>query len=657
MSMRATVLIMGAITFFLLACGVVFLKHGPEIGMSAIATASAASSPEGSGTGIDRSAARAAVPAPPDLAIRIDGSLRRAEPLELVTTPTGKWPIYSLGDIAPEARGDTGTVVEPGRAYLFNLASNPGWWSLCLTAFGEDRAHESGYPKSLFQETLYSVEVNGSRAEVRVAPGSMKCIDNGDPVPPDPAQILTAVKAGRLLPYGEAAFKAPFKAREPAYKPQKLAEMGYDPARIYDKAAVYDKVFGNVSVSGGEAPSSRGFVSDTDAAMIVAALSDDNGLWNTATRDAATQIRYALGLPYLVIQSRNHDLLRDPQKPLPGDRKYRVAGREKGVDQYGAPFWQPPAGYPGASLLDLSGAKDFKHRRDLAHMFNHGYAWWLATGDPRVALLMQAQAAWAFASYYPAADKARYQPVNAGNVQERATLNHFAAMWRLRDVMRETETSGAGLFWDDARMERMIADSWTEYKAYIKRLESGSGPEAISVRSARLIDGGGYSNFMMQNYGPELAYLWAQAGEPVLLQRMTEHFVIRLGKTGGIAGLDPGKSDSSVTWKTDGGLGYRNADGLAAFWRGASNIENKPTDRFDNASLPYTIRAYWLMRMGQDAAARGWIQPVDGLDAAIVKVEADIRRTAKWKSVGTLMWKHAAVPFGTDGLPALEAGR
>ncbi|MGB7404440.1 MAG: hypothetical protein WA906_02005 [Pacificimonas sp.] len=597
------------------------------------------------------------VPPAPNFVISIDGEPRTASPLETVTTPTGDWPIYFLGDVNPTNRPDGDAVIEPGKAYLFTYTDRPDWWSVCLSSYGQDRPHERGYPKNIFQEATYNVAVGSEQSTVRVAPGSFKCFDIGDPVEPSMARLREAIGAGRVVPYHSEAFSI-VGMDEPRFKSRELSRE-YDPARLYDAKAVYDKLFGNVSASAGEAPSSRGFLSETDAAMIMAVVEDRRRLWQQSSEEAGVQARYALGLPYLLIQSRNHHALRDPQKPLPGDRAYRIAGREKGVDQYGGPRWKVPANYPDFDGRRPTVGKEINHGRDLAHMFNHGYSWWLATGDPRAALLFQAQAAYALAAHYPTKVNG-YTGIRSGNVQERATLNHFSAMWRLKDVVDNLETTGVGLFWADDRANEMISESIEGHFAWLDdtgRLNTGA---AQSVEIGRVVDRGSYSNFMMQAYGPEVAYLWASAGRPELLERLAEHFVIRLGKAGGFAGLDPGKSDSAVPWRLGkdkkAPVPYRDADGLAAFWTGPANIENKPTDRFDRAPVHYAVRAYWLLKMAEDAVAKGWMDPVPELSPTIVKVEGDMRRTRSWRSQRNLMLKHAAVPFGTADAPTLSAG-
>src|SRR3546814_11614521 len=42
-----------------------------------------------------------------------------------------------------------------------------------------------------------------------------------------------------------------------------------------------------------------------------------------------------------------------------------------------------------------------------------------------------------------------------------------------------------------------------------------------------------FSNFMTQAYGPEVAYLWASAGDGALLSRIAKHMVWRINALGG----------------------------------------------------------------------------------------------------------------------------
>jgi hypothetical protein len=554
----------------------------------------------------------------------IDGRPVTPRPLDIVTTPTGTWPVHDLGAVAG------------GHAYAFRYEGKPEWWSLCIVRYATGAAEIDDRP--------YRARLGGRDIVLTALPGSMKCADNGEPVPASAARLRDAVAAGRVVPYSTAAFRG--WPRQPKLSPPTLpgADAGYKADRIYWRGSGYDKVFGNVSGSAGEAASSRGFLSEDDAVMIAAALDGNDSLFRRAAERNRVQMLYGLSLPNLVVWSKSH-LLRDPQLPLRGDRPYANEGREAGRDQYGDEgTWRVPQDYPYLAEIEAEAGKSYGHRRDQAHQFNHGFAYWLATGDPRAALLQQAIMAYALAANYqryPGRYRIRF-------VHQRTTLNQFNAMWKLHDVAQYATSANGRVLWPRARTAKMETDLWADWNRGIAALAKAADAKSRAATIARTIDDpyrGGYSNFMVQAYGPEAAYLFARAGRPELLRRIAEHLTIRLGGTGGAAGIDAGKTDSGQPLLAEGALPYRNAVELAAWWQAKS--PDKSTANFDGASAHYTLRAYWALRMAKDAVSRGWMADVPGLDTAIKRTDAARDATAKWRYANAIRWKHAAVPFGT----------
>src|SRR5690606_11420085 len=109
-----------------------------------------------------------------------------------------------------------------------------------------------------------------------------------------------------------------------------------------------------------------------------AALDRDGQAFTTAARQARTEVLYGLGLPNLVIWSERNHQMRDPQLPFPGDRPYTNEGSLAGGDTYGNEgSWTAPADYPYLEELGAEAGKTYSHKRDEAHLFNHGYAYWL----------------------------------------------------------------------------------------------------------------------------------------------------------------------------------------------------------------------------------------------------------------------------------------
>ena len=551
-------------------------------------------------------------PVPPPDGIAIDGRGAGVVPLGSITTPSGFYPVHDLG------------AVNGGRAYA--IADTSGAFDVCIARLPAAAMKIDDRP--------YRVGIAGAVTPLTVLPGSFKCLGRELPsAAPSPERLRAAVVAGRVSPYSRAAFAGWPRTPVLALEPLQGAAV-YRPDRIYWRGSSYDKTFGNVSGSAGEANSSRGFIAGDDAVLVASAGGGDAGAFAKAAARARVQMLYGLALPYLAVWSANHHALRDPQLPLAGDRPYRNEGGDwASGDNYGDEgSWCAPAGYPYLAEIEATAGTCYSHARDQAHQFNHGYAYWLATGDPRAALLLQATAAYALAANYQRHD-GRYRIRFS---YQRTTLNQFSAMWKLRDVA--INASGP-LLWSRARADAMVADIVADWSAQLARLDARTDAVGLMHRAAGSFDvTEHYSDFMGQAYGAEPAYLFASIGKGALLARLAANMVWRAKDVGGTRGLD--KTTGSAIVTIDGSATTREAVIARVMAR-----TDEPTASFDGAQAHYVLRAYWLLRMAKDAAARGWIAPVAGIDEAIAKMEAARDRTTAWKYLDTVAWKHAGVTF------------
>jgi hypothetical protein len=475
----------------------------------------------------------------------------------------------------------------------------------------------------------------------------MKCVDNGEPVAPSMERVRAAVAAKRVLPYSATAFagwpKTPARAlpRLPS-----VSDSTYRAGRIYGVSSSNNPL-GVISGQGGEYASSRGFLSGEDATLIMAAVDGEAGLFAEAARRTRMQMLYGLSLPRLVIWSSNHHALRDPQLPLAGDRRYFNEGNvssSKGDNYQDEGDWCAPADYPYLAEIGASASRCTTHTRNQAHLFNHGFAYWLATGDPRAAILLQAIQAYSLASSYQRhGDRYRFR-----FIYQRTTLNQFNAAWIARDVA--LHASGP-LLWSRARVDAQVNGLWADWKANIAAMDARSDAASRSMAMIGGIDfsdTGNISNFMMQAYGAEAAYLWASAGEPALLQRMTRNMILRFGKIGGTRGFygTGGGSAFTVTPRLDEGgvLPWSNEAELVAYVN-AKAATRYPSDSFNGAPAHYALRAYWTLRMAQNAVRRGWMKPTPNLDEAVRRTELARDATTQWKYARAIGWKHAARTF------------
>lgn len=556
-------------------------------------------------------------PLPPG-SITIDGGRLLPISLGSITTPTGAYPAYDLGKVAD------------GKAYLIRDAKADAG-DVCVAAAPDGDGS--------IEERAYAVNYANTNYTLRVLPGSLKCLGRDLPsAAPSMERLRQAVAAKRVMPFSAAAFAG--WPRTPALKADRSSynKLGYKPDRIYGRSASNNAI-GTVVGSAGEASSSRGFISGEDGLLIAAALAGDAAVFADAAEQNRVQTLYGLSLPNLAIWSENHNQLRDPQIPLDGDRPYVNEGALSGGDQFGNEGkWCTPSDYPYLSEIGATAGTCYAHTRDEAHLFNHGYAYWLATGDPRAAILQQAIGAYALASIYTGAyPDGRYR-TRFG--YQRTTLNMWSAMWKVRDIAR---TASGPLLWPKARSEKMVADITADWKAKIADMDAGT---SISERSSSIFRGFDlntdevYSWFMGPAYGPEAAYLFAVAGEPALLKRLAESAVIRLGMIGGARGYNgPDPIPSGFRLMPPGAkvLPYTDTASFVA-WVNANSTQS--TTSFEKTQTHYVIRLYWTLRYAKAAGLN-----IPGLDDAIAKAEAARDATKTWTSVPQIDWKHAAVPF------------
>jgi hypothetical protein len=561
------------------------------------------------------------VPPPDEIRVGISGAAREAEALGTIATPTGNWPVADLG------------AVGSGRAYLFRHDKNPAWWSVCITRApdGSGTIDEQRFDLTIEQK---GATVN---VPVTVLPGSMKCADSGEPVTPDMERLRAAVAARRVNPYSTSAFAG--WPRNPGLALSRLPNDGdgtWRSDRIYGRASS-SNALGIVDGQAGEAGSSRGFLAETDAAMIAAAVDGDEAAFVKAAARGRSDVLYGLSLPNMAIFSDNHHALRDPQLPLAGDRPYANEGNETNRDQYGNDGeWTAPGGYAHLAEIRATAGKKYRHGdRNEAHLFNHGYAYWLATGDPRAAILQQAVAAYAWAANYKR-QSGVYLP---RFVYQRATLNQFSAVWKARDV--SLNASGP-LLWERSRVEKMETDLWAGWTSMLAALDART--DAVGRMHSALFaydETEFFSDFMGQAYGAEPAYLWASAGHPELLTRLAQGFVLR-GRIGGTRGFD--NPDGSSFIKVDGSL--LTSDAIIEHIN--STRAGQAADSFDGGQAHYILRAYWLLRMTDDAAARGWMPPVPGVPEAIAGMEVARGKTRSWKYLPTMSIKHGGQTFSKE---------
>lgn len=528
---------------------------------------------------------------------------------------------------------------EPPPVREGELATNTGVWPVEVLAGGYKVGDEVFITRAPDGDGIIDEEMRAYRGVTfSLLPGSVRCVGTPGPTA-TPERMLKAIADRRILPYSLAAFEG--WAKTPTIKAE--PEIAYRPDLIYGRSSSNNAIAYTLSGQGGEYGSSRGFLSADDAHLVMGAVDGNEAQFAAAAEDCFSDVLYGLSLPNFAIWSDKNHCLRDPQTPFPGDLPYVNAGTSK-TENYGDEGKLTfAAGHPAIEIYDAVAGTAYQHGRDTSHLFNHGYAYWVASGDWRAALLQQAIAAYSLASVWQGA-----YPDGSTRTQfgyQRWTINMWSAAWKLRDVA--LHASGP-LLWDAERSLRHAHGVIADWKRRIAEMDAATDIYSRASSIFRGIDNGvtaddsAYSNFMIQLYGPETAYLWASAGEGMMLHRIAENMVLRFGRIGGTRGIY-GKGTGSAFRLLEGNtLPYDDADGLVRWTNDGNSL---PNDSFDGAAQHTVHRAYWALRLAEDAVRRGWCSPVAGLADAISAMEVCRAKKAPNKDLGVVSVKHGGVAF------------
>ena len=259
----------------------------------------------------------------------------------------------------------------------------------------------------------------------------MAIIQNGEAVAPEMRRVQEAIARGDVAPFAGDAYAANNMEPEvPArLRPNRLQSRGYNPHRAFDRKSTYDRIFGGHSGATGGGSSSRNPLSLWDSYALYAAAAGDDGKWQSVLPVLDVQAKYALSLPNMLIWSQNHDQLRDPGDPFPGDRVFSTTGRERRDRYIIEPIkWTVDEDYAPHLLAEIgaSAGQQASLSRDHEHWFNHGFVYWLATENPIYGLLFMGLWSANLAQRYSGCYRnGRYLARMGGYVSERATMNQF----------------------------------------------------------------------------------------------------------------------------------------------------------------------------------------------------------------------------------------
>lgn len=583
------------------------------------------------GTGGSTQATSSAVtvaPAPtPSPTVLINGSSPSEETLiDTITTPTGRWPIYYLG------------VVDDARVYRWAKEEDPTWWRISV--------HRYGTASNAVTELLTTITVNGDAQEVRTCNGSIKSFDSHEPVTPSLTRLKDAVDAF-LAPYfdGPAVYADFPTARDIATTTMTtLAQsVGYRPDMIYARQSAgitTNSTLGNVSGGTGEDMSSRSHVSETDAMMIAASIQNNAAAFATHAATARLETLYGSGLPHLCIWSPNHHHMKDAQVPFAGDKAYKAIGSATGtLDVYSAGNWTAPVGYPYLADLGATGGSVYAHSRDDAHLFNHSWAYWLATGDPLAALIQQG--VFNYVCGFASHTAARTSYITRFGYQ-RPTGNLLSAMFKIKHL---DISSDNGLFvWPQSRRDKMYNDLYADWQAKQATLKASANAEDQRQAAFKAIDDSPgtslFSDFMMIQYVTEAAYLMASKGQTDVLKLLAEHVIIRTYDIGGAMGGEAAGSNFFAI----GGVSAPAATTMAGLITEVFIPTGRSQVNLNDVQSMIGARLYAVLLMAQDAVNRGWITAPANLAAAISAHEASMAATTTWRYPNLLFYKHTVRP-------------
>ncbi|MDO9487353.1 MAG: hypothetical protein Q7J32_03190, partial [Sphingomonadaceae bacterium] len=443
--------------------------------------------------------------------------------IDTLVTRSGHWRLYDAGRDDTLAR------------YVWTLDEKPAFVRVmvCKRAF----THEAGDSAAL-DLTSVAAEIR-HRGEtqywqLRVAQGSCRIAQNGEPVAPRAEWLRKAVADGRLPAYRrEQSFRPAARA---GFKLLPGNGSAYDATSLGGESSNRNYV-GVTSAQGGEYISSRGFIHGADAQIVDAALHDED--ISRAWDQFAANSWYSLGQPQGAVWSAVNHVTVDPQFPQPRDRAWEIAN----------------AGARARPDID-SVIPTERWKRDVAHLENTGFVHWILTEDPVAGLVVQRQAAYALASYYEYRRRRGDSAYRANDEQERGMYNLLSAAWKSRDVSARVAAGKGAVIWNRTRTAKMADDVIADLDArrfrpmaaappgpgddYVRRIV-GLPLAKLNASSWKTAAGGeirlrGSSAFELAQYGKEPFYLWTRAGDARVgrwFARSARHLTVRTLHIGG----------------------------------------------------------------------------------------------------------------------------
>jgi len=555
--------------------------------------------------------------APTTLIATVDGSAATLTQIDAITTRSGTWWIDGLGQF-----GDS-------YVYAMRFSGNSAFIRLCVMR----RIWEKwvGDGTALDTRTIaLTATLNGTPYSwtAGCVQGSVRVVQNQDPLAPNPAWIREAVTN-----YKVTAFR-----RETSYNPATFVPTSpdgwrgaYDPTSLGPNSVAStptasNNYVGTTSTQGGEYTASRSFIHDIDAGVIDRALHNEDAAITSLWPQFVQYTFYSLSQPQGANWSTTNHCTADPIFPISApDRPYDTDSGN-------------PATATNPAVDHIQPVNNWG--RGVSHLENTGYVHWLATEDPIAALVVQRQLAYVLASYWGTLRYTITTDYKCFKEQERGVYNDFTALFKNKVITDSVTTLNGKWLWSSTRVNKMVTDciSFLDDFVYSPIFSSTVADPVLYTQKTigsyaftfdqifptygGPVDGQSFkatSNFMIWQYGAEPFYLWTRAGNAIA----TKWFTSMAQLLSNLMQLIGGSSAVDETNSTGGSArpiilsSATTPYTTAAAWATWYNSINPSASRTNfNASYSHSVnRLGNMLRLAQGAGVSGLAPAIASFDA------------------------------------------
>jgi hypothetical protein len=580
--------------------------------------------------------------APTTLTATVDGSAATLTQIDAITTRSGTWWVDGLGQF--------------GDSYVYAMRFSGNSAFIRLLVMRRVFTTEAGDGTTLNTRTIALAATLNGTAHTWTAgcvQGSVRVVQNQDPVAPNPAWIREAVTN-----YKVTAFR-----RETSYNPATFVPASpdgwrgaYDPTSLGPNSSgttpsCNNNYVGITSGQGGEYTASRSFIHDIDAGIIDRALHNEDAQVTSLWPQFIQYTFYSLSQPQGANWSTTNHVTADPFFPISApDRPYEMAGAATPVD---------PAVDSICDVRETSwnnGGPYGGPHRDPSHLENTGYVHWLATEDPVAALVVQRQLAYTIANYYEYKRPVGLTTYRCFDEQPRGIYNAFSALFKNKIITDSVATLNGRWLWGSTRINKMVADCISFYDGVMYAPIFSATTASPTLYTQKIISsyesgasglvfpayGGPYdgqtffgtSNYFIWQYGTEALYLWTRAGNAIATKWLTSaaqllsNLMVYIGGASAIDQTNSTAGSNRPIILSSATTPYTTVTDWANWW----NSINPSASRTNfNASYSHSVNRFGnMLRLARGAG-------IAGLDPAIASFDSfKAATTASGPDVGVL---------------------